>query len=73
MYSRRELFQLRHLETAFDFLDADGSGEISKAELEGVLKGVQHEEIRYLFNVVDKNRDQLISKAEFLDYFRSNH
>jgi Ca2+-binding EF-hand superfamily protein len=73
MYSRRELFQLRHLEVAFGFLDADGSGEISKAELEEILKGVQHEEIKYLFKEVDKNRDQFISKVEFLDYFRSNH
>lgn len=43
-------------------MDADGSGEISKVELEEILKGVQHEEIRYLFKEVDKNRDQFISK-----------
>lgn len=33
MYDRRELFQLQSLEEAFDFLDKDKSGEISREEL----------------------------------------
>jgi calcium-dependent protein kinase len=70
MYSRRKLFQIESLEIAFDFLDGDGSGGVSKAELEEILKGVQHEEIEYLFKELDKNEDNYISKSEFLDYFR---
>lgn len=33
MYDRRELFQMQSLEEAFDFLDKDKSGEISREEL----------------------------------------
>lgn len=33
MYDKRALFQLQSLEEAFDFLDKDKSGEISREEL----------------------------------------
>jgi calcium-dependent protein kinase len=37
MCDRRVLFQKQALEEAFDFLDKDKSGEISKNELEEIL------------------------------------
>lgn len=33
MCSRRQLFQLQHLEEAFDFFDKDKSGKLEKQEL----------------------------------------
>lgn len=40
MCDRRRLFQNQALEEAFDFVDKDRSGSISKAEVEDMLEGV---------------------------------
>lgn len=68
MCDRRLLFQRQALEEAFEYFDRDGSGEISRQELEEILEGVQMEEIEYLFREVDKNEDRKISRKEFMAY-----
>ena len=67
-YSREKLFIKESLSEAFDFLDHDGTGFIEVKELKSILKGSDKAEIDYLVAAIDKDRDNRISREEFIDY-----
>ena len=57
----------KHFEQAFAYFDIDNNGEITFEEVGEFLGDeLDHEEIKELFNQVDKNGDGTISKSEFV-------
>lgn len=68
MVDRKTLFVKEFLSEAFDFFDSDQSGFIERKELQSLLKDCK-EDIGCLLAQVDENKDERISKEEFLAYF----
>ena len=72
-FSRRLFFQdfvRREVEKAFSMIDRDGSGQLSKDELRGLIRSIRkHEvsevEVNELIDKMDKDCDGQISKNEF--------
>ncbi len=57
-----------YLEDAFDYFDVDGTGYLEHDELKELLDGCEKVEIENILKEIDSNRDQRISKDEFLNY-----
>ena len=68
VYSRKKLFMRDSLSEAFDFLDHDKTGFIEVKELKEILKGSEKAEIDFLVNEIDKDKDNRISRDEFIEY-----
>lgn len=69
---------LQQAEEAFNKLDLNGDGEVSKAELEHIAKetapettdpNAREESIRQFFTTFDANEDGKVQKSEWLSFF----
>ena len=66
--NEEELLKRERLENAFAYLDADKNGYITIEEIRHFLDGTEEtkDELKKIFDEVDKNGDGKISKNEFL-------
>jgi len=64
-----EEIKAKYLE-AFDAIDADGAGSISKGELEAILgeQEISADAVEETLKVLDANDDGEMSREEFLDF-----
>ncbi|XP_063682711.1 uncharacterized protein LOC134817499 [Bolinopsis microptera] len=64
-----EKYTSEDIESAFNLIDEDGSGEVSHEEVAVAMAkadvGIPHDEILYLLEEADLNRDGTISFSEF--------
>lgn len=60
----------QYFEQAFNYFDIDGSGGITYEEVSQFLDS-NDIEMKRIFQEVDRNRDGLISKAEFIEIILS--
>ena len=64
-----ERYTNEDIESAFNLIDEDGSGEVSHEEVAVAMAkadvGIPHDEILYLLEEADLNRDGTISFSEF--------
>ena len=68
MIAKEKLWAKNALEEAFDYFDTDKTGYIEMNELASILSGSENEEIETLFKELDEDRDNKISKEEFIQY-----
>lgn len=53
---------------AFKFYDLDSDGYLQRDEVLALLEGCDNEEIEYLMNQIDTDRDKKVFLQEFLAY-----
>ena len=53
---------------AFKFYDLDSDCYLQREEVLSLLEGCDNEEIEYLMNEIDTDRDRKVSLQEFLAY-----
>ena len=68
MIAKEKLWARNGLEEAFDYFDTDKTGFIERNELASILAGSANGEIEQLFSELDADRDNKISKKEFIQY-----
>lgn len=71
VYGRKKLFVKDSLIEAFDYWDTGKTGFLDKKCLKNILKGCEKTEVEDILLKIDTNKDNKISKFEFIDYFLS--
>jgi Ca2+-binding EF-hand superfamily protein len=63
-----QYFEQEYVSELFNLFDRNGDGFIDRKELKLTLEECQGEEIAYLFQLIDSNKDDRISLEEFRSF-----